>query len=159
MSMAEAYAEGRRLMDSGNGWGALPYLEHAIAVAGAAETWQLRTDHANALFNVLFERDTLAGSYVPRVRSSDRRVALMKQVLDDFARAERLAPTSAERAMIQRDRANAMLAWGFAWEAALDYEKAIVGHPADPQLRAAAVRLMETMRHPAGNVSVDPSAP
>lgn len=159
MSMAEAHAEGKRRMNSGDSWGALPYLERAIAAAGVAESWQLRTDHANALFSALFERDTLSGSFVYRVRSSDMRVAIMRQVLDEFARAERLAPTPADRSVIQRDRANAVLAWGFPWEAALDYERAIVGHPTDPQLRAAASQLMETIRHPAGNVSVDPSAP
>jgi hypothetical protein len=159
MSLAEAHAEGRRLMNSGDSWGALPYLERAIAAAGVAETWQLRTDHANALFNALFARDTLAGAYVHRVRSSDMRVAIMRQVLDEFARAERLARTPADRAVIQRDRANAVLAWGFPWEAALDYERAIAGDPTDPRLRAAASQLMETIRHPAGNVSVDPSVP
>ena len=146
-------------MNSGDNWGALPYLERAIAAGGVADSWQLRTDHANALFSVLFERDTLAGSYVQRVRSSDMRVALMKQVLDEFARAERLAASPAERALIQRDRANAVLTWGFPWEAALDYQRAIAGNPADPQLRAAAIQLLETIRHPAGNVTVGPSPP
>lgn len=157
LSPEAAGAEGARLMDAGRSLEAVPYFDRAIRADGAS--FALHRDRANALFNTLFETDTIAGLVVPHVAASDHRVRLMRRALDDYAQAVSLAATPAERAAALRDRGNALVVWGFAWEAALDYRDAIAAAPGDTALERAGRDLLDTIRFPSGLPTVDAGTP
>jgi hypothetical protein len=140
---ATAYARARALGEQQHFFESLPYFRHALATPTPA--WQPHADFAISLFHAALEGRMQRGALRPRVRSSHDRAKLLREAAEQLDQAEARASTGAERAIVRARRARHLAAFGFAWDARVEYLRAA---PDAPEARARADDLLRALRDP-----------
>lgn len=119
-----AFATAIRLMGDHRSFESLPYFRRALA-SSPGSPYVAHLNFAGALYNSLFEGDTLAGRVRPRWRTSVERAQVMDECLAHMLAAADAAPTDRDRAQVC-DRIGRMLnTWGFRWEALMWFSRAV----------------------------------
>jgi len=145
MPPREAYERAAQLGLAGRFTESLPYFR---AAAGEREDFaRLHFTFAAALYNGCFQ---VLGRHppIPATRSSFERVRMMREALHELERASRFELGAGERAALVRQHGEWLQAWGFNWEAFIQYRHAQQLDPGagDEALHARA--FMTLMRYP-----------
>lgn len=143
----EAYRTAVRLSQDSRFVESLPYYRRALADSIAAG-WQQHYAYATALYDVTLGYRTVGSVQLAQTRSSDERVALMREALAQLARAASLAPDSRTLAMIQGDLARMSFVWGFPWDAFIAYRRAQGLAPGDRSWATQGDGFMRLLQHP-----------
>jgi hypothetical protein len=147
LPVEQAYDTAIRLVNEGHSKQSLPYFEHARR--GAAElTMRFHYNYGAALFNSLFETEPLAGVERPAWRTSDARVAAMRECLAQKLEAVNAATTPQDRAYYADRLARILQVWGFQWEAYLWYRQAAQLDPSNRHYARRADAFLDILANP-----------
>ena len=147
LSPLAAFETGAELLRQGENAKSLPYLRHAYTLT-RGELWEAPHAIFTALMNLSFETRELHRTIVPATRSSAERVQLVQEALYYLTQAERVATTPRDLATLRKARADALLIWGFGWEAFVNYRDAQTVDPTWDRPGLIADTLMSQLEHP-----------
>ncbi len=160
MPADSAYATALRLVTEHRSTEALAYFRRARR--GLQDDFAaFHYNYGAALYNGLFVADTVAGLTRPAQGSSDARVGVMRESLQEVLRAIDLAQTPRERAFYANRLGHMLQTWGFAWEAFTWYGSATNADPGNLTYRQRAAGFQAIMADPLvrpGEQSPDPAS-
>jgi hypothetical protein len=146
VSPSEAYRRALRLGLDGRFDESIPMFRLAERAAGV-DLARLHVNFAASLYNACFQ-PRRGGGNIPVSRSSFERVAMMREAIDHADRAARYDMTPARRVFLVRERGEWMQAWGFTWEAFVQYRQAVSADPSSRDQAMHARAFMTLMQHP-----------
>ena len=142
----QALSTGKLLGRQGQASASLPYFRRAIGLV--PDRWELRRDYAAALFDAVSEARPSLRVAQSVTRSSWERAAMLHEGLAQLDRAERLAPTAADRAQVIAFRGLAVANWGLNWNGLEEYGRAGQLAPGWTELHKHGAELARVMREP-----------
>jgi hypothetical protein len=142
------YAEAVRRVGARHSFESLPLFRRALAARPDAPP-AFHAVYGIALYNSLFETDTLAGCVRARWRTSLERSAAAHEGFDHMARAIRDARSPADRALYCDRLGRQLTVLGFEWEALRLYQEAATLDPRNPAYVRQHDALLSLMRDPA----------
>ncbi len=134
---ARAYGIALELGGRGRHLAGVPYWHRALAGI-TNDSWEVRRNGAAILHNATLEVRSIGGRPLPASRASVERVTLAREALDQFGRAENLAPDPRTRAALLVARGELLEWWGLGGDALRLYDAALTLDPASAGARAHA---------------------
>ncbi len=108
----------------------LPYFRRALEVVEPPAS-DIHAGYAFALFNSVYQLDTLGNVTRPVWPTSPQRVAVMRECLDEIRTAIRTAPNARDRAYCENQLGRFLQVWGFQYETLIWYRRAADTDPHD----------------------------
>ena len=146
MDARTAYLTGVDLTRTRRNAESLPYFHRALGLR--PDLWQVHSDYGAALINSVSEARSVLGTAIGVTRSSWERVAMIQEGLLELDRAERLAATPLDSALIIATRAQVLAIWGLSWNGLVEYGRARRLDAASAELRRRTELLRSIMREP-----------
>jgi hypothetical protein len=147
MSGEEALRTAMALVGAGREAESPPYFRRAIRDA-RLDVWQTHHDYAVGLYNTTMRVESRNGVPCQSVRSSWERIALVREAIRQLARAEDLAPTPRERAIVRGSYAQLVTVWGMPWDAVMAFRQAHALDPTSDYLASRGDGAMRVLRDP-----------
>jgi hypothetical protein len=155
MSGEEALRTAMTLVGAGREAESPPYFRRALRDA-RLDVWQVRHDYAVGLYNTTMRIESRNGVPCQSVRSSWERIALAREAIRQLARAEDLAPTPRERAIVRASYAQLVTVWGMPWDAFMAFRQAHALDPASEYLASRSDGAMLVLRDPTRGPAAEP---
>ena len=151
LTAPEAYDRGVALQRNGEHVASVPYFRRAVELEPGLR--QPHDDLALALHDAAIQTELADARVRLVVPSSDRRVAMLREALEELDRAERLAPSPAEHALVHGTRGRMYQLWGFPNEALEEFDRAVACAPQWTSMREYARDYREEVGRGGGDAS------